>query len=50
MKRARMERKEGMKEESKGSQLNRSCFSSFLLSKIKITKRIIHKEKGRNTE
>jgi len=36
IKRSRKEGKEGMKEESKDSQLIRSCCRSFLLSKMKI--------------
>jgi hypothetical protein len=50
MKRATKEREEGMKEESKGNQLTMSYCSAFLLSIIKISKRIISKERGRNTD
>jgi len=44
MKRAR---KEGMKEENKGSQL---IGSSCLMSKIKISERITRKDRRRNTD
>jgi hypothetical protein len=50
MKRARKEREVGMKEESKGNQLTRSYCTAVLLSIIKISKRIISKDWGRNTD
>ena len=50
MKTARKEGNEGMKEKSKWSQLIRSCCSSFILSIIKISKRILGKDRGKNTD